>query len=87
MIGLAAGLARACLAVALHFLAAALFAFAVGRVYFSVARSAFPVACLWVGRERERGGERAVCERVCCVARGLACALVRLYFPRVWFLT
>lgn len=49
---LAAGRARVRLAVALHFLAAALFAFVVGRVYFSVARSAFPVACLWVGRER-----------------------------------
>ena len=75
----AAGWAWACLAVDLSFLVAALFAFVVGRVHFSVARSAFTVACLRSGRA---GGERAMCERVGRVAHGLARA-PRL--PRVWF--
>lgn len=46
----AAGWAWACFAVGLSFLVAALFVFVVGRVRFSVARSAFTVACLCSGR-------------------------------------
>ena len=57
----AAGWAWACLAVDLSFLVAALFAFAVGRVRFSVARSAFTVACLRSGRAG--GGREGVAAR------------------------
>ena len=57
----AAGWSWACLAVDLSFLVAALFAFVVGRVHFSVACSAFTVACLRSGRAG--GGREGVAAR------------------------
>ena len=73
-----AAAAWACLAVGLSFLVAALFAFVVGRVHFSVARSVFTVACLRSGRA---GGG---CEGVAARAGGELCVSVLAVWRTGW---